>query len=317
MTGDRSPHTTLGAGREFDAIRALLVRWGSLAAGIGDDCAVLDVPAGERLCVSTDSSVEGVHFRREWLTPAEIGYRATMAALSDLAAMAARPLGLLVALAAPTAWRTSLDGIADGIGAAARDGGAPVLGGDTTGGERLALTITVLGAAAEPVTRGGGRAGDALFVTGRLGGPRLALDALEAGRVPDRAHRDRFARPRARLLEARWLAGRGASALIDVSDGLLGDAAHLAAASAARVTIDLQRVPCVAGARPLDAAASGEEYELLCAAPATIDAAEFERAFGVPLTGVGWLAAGPPGVDAMDGPTRVDLPRGYDHFSTA
>ena len=89
------PHTALGGGREFDAVRAMLLRWGPVAVGVGDDCAVLEVPAGELLCVSTDSSVEGVHFRREWLRPDEIGYRAATAALSDLAAMGARPLALL------------------------------------------------------------------------------------------------------------------------------------------------------------------------------------------------------------------------------
>ena len=102
--GDRDHHA-LGPGREFDAVRALMARWGDLARGIGDDAAVLDVPPGERLVVSVDSSVEDRHFRRAWLTPEEIGYRAATAALSDLAAMGARPLGMLVALALPTAWR--------------------------------------------------------------------------------------------------------------------------------------------------------------------------------------------------------------------
>ncbi|HET7457812.1 MAG TPA: AIR synthase related protein, partial [Gemmatimonadaceae bacterium] len=113
LSDSRPPRApvALGAGREFDAIRELARRWGTLAPSLGDDCAVLDVPAGARLCLSTDASVEGVHFRRGWLTPREIGYRATAAALSDLAAAAATPLGVLLAIAVPDAWRAQLDEI--------------------------------------------------------------------------------------------------------------------------------------------------------------------------------------------------------------
>ena len=108
-----SRHLTLGPGREFDAVRDLLARWGTAATGVGDDAAVLDVPTGSRLVVSTDSSVEEVHFRAEWLTPEEIGWRATMAALSDLAAMGATPLGVLLALTVPVRWRGSLGAVAE------------------------------------------------------------------------------------------------------------------------------------------------------------------------------------------------------------
>ena len=107
--------TPLGPGPEFDAIREMLRRWGPRARGIGDDAALIDVPAGEQLAVSTDSSVEGVHFRRGWLSPREIGYRATVAALSDLAAMAATPAGLLLALGVPPKWRSDLDALAPGV----------------------------------------------------------------------------------------------------------------------------------------------------------------------------------------------------------
>ena len=315
MTGDRPAHTPLGPGREFDAVREMLARWGDAAVGVGDDCAVLRVPPGEALCVSTDSSVEGVHFRGEWLSPAEIGHRAATAALSDLAAMAARPLGLLLALSVPAHWRAALGAIADGVGEAARDAGAPIVGGDTTSGDRLTITATVLGSARVPVSRGGGRPGDRLFVTGVLGGPLLALRALVDGRTPDAGHRARFARPRARLREARWLAERGVAALVDLSDGLIGDAGHIAAASRARAVIDLARVPRVASATPRDAATSGEEYELLCAGPAGLDTVEFERTFGLPLTCVGRLEAGAAGVETREGAARVDLAGGYDHFS--
>src|SRR4051812_44622747 len=99
---------SLGPGREFDVIRDLVRRWGDSARGIGDDAAVLDVPAGNRLLASTDATVENVHFRRDWLTPEEIGYRAAAAALSDLAAMGATPIAILVALCVPERWREQL-----------------------------------------------------------------------------------------------------------------------------------------------------------------------------------------------------------------
>jgi thiamine-monophosphate kinase len=280
---------------------------------------VLDVPAGERLVVSTDSSVEDVHFRRAWLTAEEIGWRAATSALSDLAAMAARPLAVVVALTLPGAWRAELDALGDGIAAATRAAGAAIVGGDLTGGRVLSVTVTVLGAAARPVQRAGARADDALYVTGRLGGPLRALRAFEAGEAPDPADRARFARPEARTAAARWLADRGARALVDVSDGLAADLAHVAAASGVRCVVEVARVPCVAGASAADALASGEEYELACAAPPGLDVAACLRETGVALTRIGRVEAagdGGPGVElaAPDGP-RVDLPPGHDHLS--
>ena len=304
----------LGPGREFDLVRDFLARWGPLARGVGGDCAVLDVPAGARLVVSTDTSVEDVHFRRAWLSPREIGYRATAAALSDLAAAAAEPLGLLLALTLPVAWRAGAGEIAEGVAEAARVAGAPIVGGDTTTGAALSLTVTALGAAARPLSRAGARPGDALWVTGALGGPAAALRAWLAGDAPDATHRARFARPVPRVAEARWLAGQGATAAVDLSDGLAADARHLAAASRVRLDLDADAVPRLAGVELALALAGGEEYELLVAAPASLDAAAFAARFGVPITRVGGvvaLAAGePPGVHA-----RVDLPGGHDHLS--
>ena len=313
----------LGPGAEFDAVRAFVGRWGALAEGIGDDAAVLDVPRGERLVVSTDVSVENVHFRRGWLTPREIGARATTGALSDLAAMGAAPLGIVVALVVPHAWRAELDALAEGIGDAVRLAGTRIVGGDLSGGDELSITVTVLGAAPRPVARSGARAGDELFVSGLLGGPLRALRALERGETPDAVDRTRFARPVARLREGRWLAEHGVTAMIDVSDGLAADLRHVAAASGVRLRIDARRVPRVAGVSVRDALASGEEYELACCAPpGAVDAAAFERELGTPLTRVGTVEA--PGAssgdvvldddEASDG-VRVDLPQGHDHFS--
>jgi thiamine-monophosphate kinase len=311
-------HLELGPGPEFDVVRTLLSRWGALASGVGDDAALLDVPAGSRLAVSTDTSVENVHFRRGWLTAEEIAYRAVAAALSDLAAMGATPLGMVIALTLGVQWRAHVEQLADGFAAASRQLGAPIVGGDLTEGSELAIGVTVLGTVEHALTRSGARAGDALWVTGRLGGPLLALRALERGTAPLPAHRDRFARPVPRLAEGRWLAAHGATAAIDCSDGVASDASHLAAASGVRIVLELDRLPLISGATAQDAARSGEEYELIVTAPATLDPRAFEREFGVPLTAIGRVeAAGPDGagVEAFNGARRVPLPRGHSHFS--
>jgi thiamine-monophosphate kinase len=313
-----SDSISLGPGREFDVIRDLVRRWGESARGIGDDAAILDVPPGSRLLASTDTTVENVHFRDGWLEPAEIGYRAAAAALSDLAAMAATPIAILVAMCVPERWRQRLVGIAEGIGEASRSFNAPITGGNLTRATELSLTVTVLGYAARPLGRDGARVGDVVYVTGALGGPGCALEAWVAGRSPSRDDRARFARPSPRIREALWLASHGATAAIDVSDGLLSDAGHLAAASGADVCIELDAIPVVSGASPLGAAKSGEEYELIVTTTAPIDEHVFAREFGVPLTRLGVVAA--PRASAPQARLRshgrfVDLPAGHDHLS--
>jgi thiamine-monophosphate kinase len=256
-----------------------------------------------------------VHFRREWLSPEEIGWRATAAALSDLAAMAAKPLGVLVALTLPPPWLDELGALAEGIAAAASAAGAPIVGGDLTNGAPLALTLTVLGAAAAPLRRSGAHPGDTIWVTGQLGGPALALAAWSEGRQPTPEARARFARPVPRIREAQWLAAAGATAGIDISDGLGGDAAHLAAASGVRITIEADAVPRISGADVSTAQRSGEEYELLVAARTPFDAVAFQRTFGLSLTRIGAVEQGDAGVDLLIGGERVASPAGYDHFS--
>lgn len=315
MTG---PNLELGPGPEFDVVRAMLSRWGPLAHGVGDDAALLDVPAGSRLAISTDASVENVHFRRGWLSAYEIAWRAVAAALSDLAAMGATPLGMVIALTLSETWRAEVVQLADGFGAAARELGAPIVGGDLSEGSELNIAVTVLGAVAHALRRSGARAGDTLWVTGRLGGPLLALRALEAGTVPLPSHWERFARPVPRLREGRWLAAHGATAAIDCSDGIGADTAHLAAASGMRIVLELDRLPLVTGAAVLDAARSGEEYELIVTAPSSLDCAAFEREFGAPLTAVGRVHethVNGAGVSALENGRPVPLPRGHSHFS--
>ena len=314
----------LGTGDEFDLIRELRERWGTIAAGIGDDAAVLSMPRGDSLVASVDTSIADQHFRDGWLTPREIGYRAVAAALSDLAAMAAKPLALLVALAIPDGSRGDVLELGDGIGDAARLAGARIAGGNLSAAGELSITTTVLGSAYGVLSRGGARDGDRLFVTGKLGGPATAIRALERGGPDAKIEpeiRARFARPVPRIAEARWLADRGVTAAIDISDGLVADAGQLAAASRLHIELDAERVPRMDGA-DLDAALTGgEEYELLVTAPASalVDAGEFAKRFGVPLTEIGRLSR-PTGVAGSGGGVDVRGARvagraGYDHFS--
>ncbi len=326
-----SPHlpgqsSALGPGPEFDRVRRIAAALGQRASGLGDDCAVL-VPADALLVASTDVSVEGVHFRRDWLSLEEIGWRATAAALSDLAADGAEAAGVLVALTVPDdASDDDLVAAMAGAGAAAAEVGARVVGGDLSAGAVWSLAVTVLGWASAPVTRAGARPGDGLWVTGALGAARAALEAWQRGDRPGDEARRAFAHPVPRIHAGRWLARHGAGAMIDVSDGLGADAAHLAAASGAAMALELDRVPVAApaeaeagrlGVPPAQfAAESGEEYELLVALPESFvaeDALAFRSVTGLDLTRVGQVRRGA-GVQATLAGSSVAL-AGYDHFS--
>jgi len=317
--------TPLGPGAEFDRIRALAAAWGSRARGLGDDCAFLEA-GGERLALSVDLSVEGVHFRREWLSPAEIGYRAAAAALSDLAAVAAEPLALLLAVGLPAAEpAATLAAIGDGVADAAADAGAAIVGGDLSRSAGIVIDCCVVGRAAAPVLRRGAKPGDVLVVTGALGGPLAALLEWRAGREPPAAARERFARPAARHGAARFLAAHRAHAMIDLSDGLAGDLGHLLAASGVGATLAVEKIPVLPAAAEVAARAgeaawrlaarSGEEYELLAAVPP--DAAEAVVAeCPVPAAVIGVIEA-EPGLRAAERGAKVALPAGFDHFGAA
>jgi thiamine-monophosphate kinase len=312
----------LGPGPEFDRIRAIASGLGSRAAGLGDDCALLEI-AGTTLALSTDASVEDVHFRRAWLSLEEIGWRATAASLSDLAAAAAQPIGILAALTMPGSEpESSFASIMAGAGEAVASVGGVVLGGDLSRGASISLTITSIGRAPRPLRRRGARPGDGLWVTGELGGARAALMAWKVARTPDPGARVRFARPEPRIEMAGWLAKAGATAMMDLSDGLASDARHLAAASQVALRIDLDRLPChpsvpgeaqVVGEAPGSfAAQGGEDYELLVTLPAAFDRKP-DR--GLALTRVGSVEEGEPGRVIME---RNGVPvtlTGYDHFA--
>ncbi len=313
MTGTR-----LGSGGEFDRVRAIAEALGDDARHLGDDCAFL--PGG--WCASTDVSVDEVHFRRAWLDPEEIGWRATAAGLSDLAAVGASADAALVAVVLPESDPTDLlAALMRGAGAAAHSVGAQVVGGDLSRGTQLAVTVTVLGRTDHPVRRSGARVGDAIWVTGTLGGARAALESWRRHRAPEPEHRRRFARPAPRVEAGQWLAAHRATAMLDLSDGLAGDLGHLAAASAVRLEVDLDDVPIdpalpavaalVGEAPQLFAAVGGEDYELLVTLPADVDLAE-GLPDGLPLTRIGRVVEGA-GISLRFAGQPVRL-NGFDHF---
>ena len=216
-----------------------------LAQGIADDAAQV---AG--LVVTQDALVEDVHFRLDWISWRDLGFRAAAVNLSDLAACGAEPEGLIVSLGAPG--DTAVEDVIE-LYEGMVETGVPVLGGDTTRAPQLVLSVTALGRAERVPGRSGARPGDLLVVTGPLGG---AGAAFRAGR---------FVRPPLRLAEGRRLAA-AAHAMLDVSDGIAADAAHLAERSGCRLVLELDRVPRAGGATVEDLG-FGEDYELLAAVP--------------------------------------------------
>jgi len=309
---------SLGPGAEFDRIRAIAATLGARARGLGDDCALVGI-GGTTVALSVDVSVDGVHFRREWLASREIGWRAAAGALSDLGAAGASALGVLVAITLPREDPDRLPAeLMAGVADAAHSVGAAVWGGDLTAGPALSLAVTVVGEAARPVRRAGARPGDRLWVSGTLGGARAALLAWLAGRTPDPGARQRFARPEPRVALGGWAARVGVTAMIDLSDGLAGDVRHLAAASGVRVVVDLDRLPLGPGVREEAARAGqdpaalaargGEDYELLFTLPAELEPT------GAPesLTEIGVVEPGEGARLVLEG-ADVTL-QGFDHF---
>jgi thiamine-monophosphate kinase len=305
--------------RELSAVPSRAVE-----VGIGDDAAVLRL-GKERLVVTVDDQVEGVHFDLRWLSTEDVGYRALQAAASDLAAMGAAPLAAVASLRAPRGFPASrLRALARGQAQAARELGCPVVGGNVARDTHLSVTTTVLGRVERPLLRKGGRPGDELWVLGELGLARagLLLHQLRPAvprRLAEVARRARqaWARPRALLAEGRALQGRARAAL-DVSDGLAGDVRHLADASGVKVVVDAASLAALVSddlgwlgdllGEPGVALAlnGGEDYALLAAGPRA------RRPAGAKV--IGRLERGRGSELALENGQRFSLAPGFDHF---
>lgn len=301
----------------------------AVALGIGDDAAVLRPDADKQWVVSTDSLVLGTHFPEHYL-PADLGYRALAVAVSDLAAMGARPLSFTLALTLPQADEDWLAGFAQGLAQAAQDQRICLVGGDTTRGP-LNIGVTVIGQVAERkvIRRRGAQPGDLLCVGGPLGdgGAGLAVALGEA--LPDTlsaAQRDylaaRFWRPRAQCELGQELAGI-ASAGLDISDGLLADAGHLANAGEVALHIRYADLPCSPALlawpevqRRVWMLGGGDDYVLLFTLPMASSACLGVWASqGFQVTVIGEVVAGQ-GVWLDDGQQLINMPSsgGYQHF---
>jgi thiamine-monophosphate kinase len=300
----------------------------------GDDAAITE-PRGVT-ATSVDSLVEGVHFRLQSAPPRSVGRKALAAALSDLAAMGAAPGEAYVQLGLPKELgEAQCLELAKGLAEVAAEEDVAVLGGDLVRSPVLWIAVTVVGhceSADRLVRRGGARPGDVLAVTDELGGAAAGLILLDRPELAGAVRPEMADALRRRQLEAspRMAAGcalarAGASAMIDVSDGLGGDAGHLAAASGVRLTMELERVPvqegvaevaAAAGLDPYDiAAGGGEDYELLVALPPerAAEAQARVRATGMALTPIGTVQRGE-GVVLRDADGEEREPLGFDQL---
>jgi thiamine-monophosphate kinase len=314
---------------EFELIERFFVRPTPRAAlGPGDDCALFTVAPGQQLAVSSDMLVEGRHFLST-VPPARLGHKALAVNLSDLAACGAEPLAFTLALALPRADEAFIAPLAQGLFALADRHGIELVGGDTTAGP-LNLCITVMGQvpAGQALLRSGAQPGDQLWVSGRLGDARLALEAFRGQVALDAADFEAVRRamecPEPRV--ALGLALRGlASSAIDISDGLLGDLGHILRRSRVGARLDLPALPrsrvLAAQPRALQHECllrGGDDYELLFTAAPSLAAAvrEAGERAGVAVTPIGLITA-EPGLLAVDEDGHEHgLPaRGYDHFA--
>jgi thiamine-monophosphate kinase len=307
--------------------------------GIGDDCALLLPRPDEELCVTTDLSIEGRHFRLDWHPPEAVGHRVLARGLSDLAAMGARPVAAFLSLGLPGTLtvangrqRAWVDRFLDGLLDLAKDRQAPLAGGDLAESPVALADIVLVGATprGKALLRSGGRPGDSLYVTGTLGGAAAALARLasmtkrrksgsQSMVIPAklRAALAPHLYPQPRVVQGLWLLRHGlATAAMDLSDGLSTDLTHLCDESRVAAEVDAAALPVSSGATRAQALSGGEDYELLFTAPP--EARMPDAILGVPVTKIGRLVARRKGRAAVtlvsDGSSQPLVPQGWEHF---
>jgi thiamine-monophosphate kinase len=293
---------------------------------VGDDAAVLVVPAGQQLVVAADTLVEAVHFPAGSAADL-IGYRALAVNLSDLAAMGAQPRWYTLCLTSPELKQQWLDDFSAGLAEAAADTGISLVGGDTTRGP-LTISVQVMGLVPNntALTRSGARPGDIIYVTGTLGDAAAGLAILQRELASETLFDhliERFSRPTPRLREAGILMAY-ASSCIDISDGLVADLGHICESSGVAASLNIDTLPISTGLRGYAgqqaltyALNGGDDYEL-CFTVAAHQAQELERSFqqqGLQCSPIGQVIDGA-GVHCVDakGNTRTMLRSGYEHF---
>jgi thiamine-monophosphate kinase len=308
----------------IDRIRARAATREGVILGIGDDAAILQVPAGRQLVVATDTLNAGVHFPHD-TAPADIGWKALAVNLSDLAAMAAEPAWCTLSLSLPQGDVAWLEDFLDGFLALAAEHRVALVGGDTTRGP-LSVCVTVHGFV-EPgraLLRNAARVGDDIWVSGTLGDAGAALEQWRRGEEHDEALRARLDRPTPRMALGLALAGC-AHACIDISDGLLADLGHVCRASGVAAELDLEALPASDALRAAYEgeqrstlqATGGDDYELCFTAPAGSldDIAHLAAQAGTAVTWIGRIVAGE-GVQVFDADGQAWSPSsvGYEHF---
>jgi thiamine-monophosphate kinase len=317
---------------EFELIERFFARVGvqrrDVSLGIGDDAALVRVPAGTELVVSVDTIIAGVHFPAA-TAPADVGYRALAVNLSDIAAMGATPAWATLALTLPAAEESWLEGFCAGFFGLARAHDVMLIGGDTTSGP-LSITVQIMGHVpiGKALLRSGARAGDLIVVSGHVGEAAAGLELLEQRAATDQRYRDRlvarFLRPEPRV--ALGLALRDvASAAIDISDGLGADLTHILEASGVGARLELDSLPisealaaCFDSQRALELAfGGGDDYELCVTVPAQRAQllTEIAASSGCPLTRVGVIEAQPGLRSILKGVAVTPVQRGFQHFS--
>jgi thiamine-monophosphate kinase len=296
----------------------------NLVTGLGDDCAVLQLPSGHELLVTTDFSLEGIHFRRDWHSPEVVGHRCLTRGLSDIAAMGGTPLAVFLSLALPVKTpQRWVDRFLDGLLALARAVKVPLAGGDTAQSPIGVLAdIQVLGSIprGKAILRSGARAGDLLYVTGDLGAGAAALDRmLQSGRKVRETDYPRHFHPTARLEVGTYLRKNElASSMIDLSDGLSTDLSHLCEESHVGAELEAEAVPrshIGKTRRIVDlrfALHGGDDYELLFTARPGKKIPT--RVMGVPVTRIGKMTRRQGMTLLEDGRTSRLSPQGWEHF---